>query len=78
MVGFVFASKHREMEALTKEGWGAHKDSEGTHSVVGHDGGACRRWGDHPGKDDTLLAEGVDGVVGGWLGDAEDPGEPPD
>jgi hypothetical protein len=36
----------------------------------------CR--GDHPGKDDTLRAEGVDGLVGRWLGDAEDPGEPPD
>jgi hypothetical protein len=34
--------------------------------------------GDHPGKDDALLAEGVDGLVGRWLGDAEDPGEPPD
>ena len=33
---------------------------------------------DHPGKDDTLLAEGVDGLLGRWQGDAEDPGEPPD
>ena len=42
MVGFVFASKHsgREMERPTKEGRSTHKDSEGTHSVVGRDGGA--------------------------------------
>ena len=34
--------------------------------------------GDHAGKDDSLLAEGLDGLVGRWLGDDEDPGEPPD
>ena len=39
---------------------------------------AASEGGDHPGKDDSLLAEGVDGLVGGWLGDAEDPGEPAD
>jgi hypothetical protein len=46
MVGFVFASESREdeMEAPTKEGWSAHTDSEGAHSVVGRDGGARRCW----------------------------------
>jgi hypothetical protein len=39
---------------------------------------AASNGGDHQGKDDTLLAEGADGLVGRWLGDAEDPGEPPD
>ena len=33
--------------------------------------------GDHQGMDDTLLMDGVDGLVGRWL-DPEDPGEPPD
>jgi hypothetical protein len=97
MVGFVFASESREdeMEAPTKEGWSAHTDSEGAHSVVGRDGGARRCWpgirsehqpgtllsqqgGGHPGKDNALLAEGVDALLGRWLGDDEDPGEPPD
>jgi hypothetical protein len=32
----------------------------------------------HPGKVDTLRQEGVDGLLGRWLEDAEDPGEPPD
>jgi hypothetical protein len=31
--------------------------------------------GNQQGKDDSLLAEGVDGLLGGWLGDAKDPGE---
>jgi hypothetical protein len=91
MVGIVFAWKHREkeMEVPTKEGRSTHKDSEGTHSVVGCAGVAyaanthpahysASPGGDHPGKDDTLLAEAVDGLLAGWLGDAEDPGEPPD
>ena len=39
---------------------------------------AASKGGDHPGKDDSLLAEGVDGLLGRWLGEAEDPGEPPD
>jgi hypothetical protein len=39
---------------------------------------AANKGGDHPGKDDSLLAEGFDGLVGRWLGDAEEPGEPPD
>ena len=39
---------------------------------------AAIKGGDHPGKDDSLLAEGVDGLVGRWLGDDEDPGEPAD
>jgi hypothetical protein len=34
--------------------------------------------GDHPGKDDPLLAEGIDALLGRWLGDNEDPGEPAD
>ena len=75
MVGFVFVPAQREMEVATKEGWSAHNENEGAHSVVGCVGGARRRWrgirsqhlpgtlrrqqqGDHPGKDDSLLAEG--------------------
>ena len=33
---------------------------------------------DHLGRVDSLLAEGLDGLLRGWLGDDEDPGEPPD
>jgi hypothetical protein len=33
---------------------------------------------DYPGKDDSLLAEGVDALLGRRLGDDEDPGEPAD
>jgi hypothetical protein len=30
---------------------------------------------DHPGKDDSHLAEGLDGLLGEWVGDGEDPAE---
>ena len=36
---------------------------------------AARSGGDHPGKDDSLLAEGADGLLGKWVEDGEDPGE---
>ena len=44
MVGFVFETyaRENEIEAPTKEGWSAHTDSEGAHSVVGRDVGASR------------------------------------
>jgi hypothetical protein len=38
---------------------------------------AASNGGDHQGMNDTLLMDGVDGLVGRWL-DPEDPGEPPD
>jgi hypothetical protein len=44
MVGFVFVWGLREMGVPTKEGWSAHKDSEGAHSVGGCAGGARRLW----------------------------------
>ena len=36
---------------------------------------AAIKGGDHPGKDDSHLAEGLDGLLGEWVGDGEDPGE---
>jgi hypothetical protein len=46
MVGFVYDTESREnqIEAPTKEGWSAHTDSEGAHSVAGRYVGTRRRW----------------------------------